>query len=405
MSPGVFVRLKGKNVKNLSLEQIQRTILWIYGKFLPGESRSPSFLSVKCREKLRSVNLVFVGEQSFLSKGACAQLTHLLCDNAKKKDVVLRECLSLEKLKKLVVKSIDRSKIEWQQCALNRGNVEAFLMKEPDLALYRYQRTVPSNVSLLSMVDCSDFTTFSSETGHFLVAVDCEMVETVLGHEIGRVSVVDSQGSTLYDTFVRPRGRVVDFLTEHSGLDQRILELGANFEDMRGNLARIIGKNTIILGHSLENDLSALKVHHTKLIDTSHIYLSKENKRLRLQELVLKYVGRYTQRGEHCSLEDARSCLGLLKCRVAEMEMLEQSSETLAVPQINYFSVPKTDCQASEDMEINSSEFRNFLDCQSLNLISLSYRGFEKFLVQASEFQTCVFLYFYETDMSVHMVF
>jgi RNA exonuclease 1 len=73
----------------------------------------------------------------------------------------------------------------------------------------------------------------------------------------------------------------------------------------------------ILLGHSLESDLRALKICHPRCIDTALIYNHPRGRPLKpgLAWLTKKWCGREIQnRGEggHDPEEDARACLDLL---------------------------------------------------------------------------------------------
>lgn len=47
----------------------------------------------------------------------------------------------------------------------------------------------------------------------------------------------------------------------------------------------MIDSDTILVGHSLDSDLRALKICHKKVIDTSVVYSGKEGKKLKLKHL------------------------------------------------------------------------------------------------------------------------
>ena len=53
------------------------------------------------------------------------------------------------------------------------------------------------------------------------LAIDCEMVGVGIegkDNMLGRVSIVNSFGQTVYDTFVAPMQKVADYRTEFSGI-------------------------------------------------------------------------------------------------------------------------------------------------------------------------------------------
>ncbi len=80
---------------------------------------------------------------------------------------------------------------------------------------------------------------------------------------------------------------------------------------------------TILVGHSLENDLLALKLIHRRVVDTSVLFKQGERK-ISLKQLVYRHLNkRVIQEGTHDSIEDARSALGLA---IAAIAMLRNSS-------------------------------------------------------------------------------
>ena len=85
-------------------------------------------------------------------------------------------------------------------------------------------------------------------------------------------------------------------------------------------------RETILIGHSLENDLTVLHVAHMRVIDTSLIYpgMTSSNGRSykqALQTLVREKLGREIDRSEgHDSMDDARAALELVIKKVKEEE-------------------------------------------------------------------------------------
>lgn len=49
-------------------------------------------------------------------------------------------------------------------------------------------------------------------------------------------------------------------------------------------------KDTILIGHSLENDLNALRIVHDKVIDTSVLFMNDTGKKLPLKSLASYYL-------------------------------------------------------------------------------------------------------------------
>lgn len=76
---------------------------------------------------------------------------------------------------------------------------------------------------------------------------------------------------------------------------------------------KIVHKETILVGHSLENDLLALKILHSLVIDTAILYRNGRRK-LALRVLSRNLLLRSIQESEngHDSVEDARAAMDLV---------------------------------------------------------------------------------------------
>ncbi|XP_065066295.1 uncharacterized protein LOC135692165 isoform X1 [Rhopilema esculentum] len=152
-------------------------------------------------------------------------------------------------------------------------------------------------------------------------AIDCEMCLSAGGHELTRVSVVNEDCEVLYDTFVKPKAAITDYLTQYSGITPEILaNENTTLGDVQQRLLEIISQNDIIVGHSLDNDMRALKIFHSNYIDTSIIYGDQRGARFKpsLKSLVKSHLRREIQNNEngHCSIEDAKACMQLLHLKL-----------------------------------------------------------------------------------------
>lgn len=86
-------------------------------------------------------------------------------------------------------------------------------------------------------------------------------VYTTEGSEVARVTLIDACGNSILDEFVKPKHPILDYSTSFSGLTQEILApVTATLEDIRRKLLSYIHQETILIGHSLDNDLKALRV-------------------------------------------------------------------------------------------------------------------------------------------------
>lgn len=90
-------------------------------------------------------------------------------------------------------------------------------------------------------------------------------------------------------------------------------------QDIQEKLLQMLSANTVLVGHSLNSDLSALKLTHPFIVDTSLIYPHPRGHPLKssLKWLAQKYLLREIQKTHgtvgHDSVEDARACLDLVK--------------------------------------------------------------------------------------------
>ena len=98
------------------------------------------------------------------------------------------------------------------------------------------------------------------------VAIDAEMIYTTAGSEIARLSAVQWDLQVIFDVLISPTASVVDYNTRFSGISaESYVESGkwrvVTFDFLQNSLIpEYIGPNTILVGHSLENDLRVLKV-------------------------------------------------------------------------------------------------------------------------------------------------
>ncbi|CAB1098762.1 unnamed protein product [Ectocarpus sp. CCAP 1310/34] len=153
-----------------------------------------------------------------------------------------------------------------------------------------------------------------------VIALDCEMCmsEDPLskernGKELLRLSIVRGEdGEKLMDTLVRPGNPVVDWRTDIHGVAPEHLE-GVMFTHRHAQVAisRICCSHTVIIGHALNNDLTALKMKHDRVVDTSFLFEGSDEKfsTPSLKDVVKVALGRHIQDGSHDSVTDAKSTL------------------------------------------------------------------------------------------------
>lgn len=107
-----------------------------------------------------------------------------------------------------------------------------------------------------------------------ILALDCEMCQTAdEKNALARVSILDGHGTLLYDTLVKPPSPITDYRTPYSGITPLMLDpVTTTLPDVQQHLLKLFQPSTILVGHSLNSDLDALRMTHPRIIDTSIIY-------------------------------------------------------------------------------------------------------------------------------------
>uniref|UniRef100_A0A1I7X2D1 Exonuclease domain-containing protein n=1 Tax=Heterorhabditis bacteriophora TaxID=37862 RepID=A0A1I7X2D1_HETBA len=163
-------------------------------------------------------------------------------------------------------------------------------------------------------------------------ALDCEMVYGVWGPELARLSVVDINNKLILDLIVKPKNAVIDYNTRFSGLTANSVETSTtDIHEAQNRLFELVNERTILIGHSLESDLKALRIVHNRVVDTAVVYEHKQVtcyvKELILflnyLELILHlrkvsiFIENYLfTEGGHDSQEDAAACMSLMLLKV-----------------------------------------------------------------------------------------
>ncbi|GFR25370.1 RNA exonuclease 5 [Trichonephila clavata] len=156
-------------------------------------------------------------------------------------------------------------------------------------------------------------------------ALDCEMCTTTENSELTRISVVNENCDVIYHTLVKPDNKIIDYLTRFSGVTEKMLrDVTVKLRDVQQQLQKILPPDAILIGHSLNCDLHALKMMHPYVIDTSIIFnecgMSRGNKRA-LKTLAFDYLDKTIQNKNegHEPTEDAVTAMQLVKLKLRDI--------------------------------------------------------------------------------------
>ncbi|XP_030746112.1 uncharacterized protein LOC115874943 isoform X2 [Sitophilus oryzae] len=153
-------------------------------------------------------------------------------------------------------------------------------------------------------------------------SLDCEMSYTVKGLEAVKITVVGISGNPVYNAFIKPKNKIVDFNTRFSGVSEVdfVKNNPKSLEEVQRDLKKFIFDETVVVGHGLENDFKALRLIHKTVVDTAFTFPHSRGLPYKrsLKGLTSDCLQRNIQCSEsgHDSFEDARACMELMIYRV-----------------------------------------------------------------------------------------
>lgn len=132
-----------------------------------------------------------------------------------------------------------------------------------------------------------------------------------------------SDGTVLLDELVKPAIPIVDYVTEYSGITEDMLEnVTTTLADVQKMVLKHLDEKTILAGHSIENDLKALRIRHPFVIDTviTFPHPSGPPFKASLKWLTRKWLSKSIQAevSGHDPKEDAQACLNLINARLQQ---------------------------------------------------------------------------------------
>lgn len=275
--------------------------------------------------------------------------------------VHINEKISIQDLYKNLLKSTDINKVSTS--FITEENLK--LIEKHDIQhMFSYSSFIKSKTSF----DSNLFNSYlrpTLKTKYFLVALDCEMMICKNGKQIGRLSIIDVTGKVIYDKFIQPESEVVDYVEKYSGLNFENTSKGITLKDMRREMLEIIGIDTVVLGHGLENDLEAMQLYTENLIDTAYLFLNSDGHKIKLAQLSKIYFNAEIQSNEHDSREDAMCCLKLLSYKICEQlnfydpagDFIDLNITSIYEPEESKISDDRTICFMKKS-KIDKSEFK-----------------------------------------------
>ncbi|XP_008571617.1 PREDICTED: putative RNA exonuclease NEF-sp isoform X5 [Galeopterus variegatus] len=173
-----------------------------------------------------------------------------------------------------------------------------------------------------------------------LFGLHCEMCLTSKGRELMHITLVAEGGCCVMDELVKPENKILDYLTSFSGITKKILNpVTTKLRDVQRQLKGLLPPDAVLVGHSLDLDLRALKIAELNLEAlASHQELQAADQELRnTAEVVqppntsilecLDSMGQkllfLTRETDSSQLSSSRNCQ-TIKC-LSNKEILEQA--------------------------------------------------------------------------------
>jgi RNA exonuclease 1 len=216
------------------------------------------------------------------------------------------------------------------------------------------------------------------------IAIDCEMCETkdplsgAKNHKaLCRVSVVNAENpdEVLLDTLVKPVWPVTDYRSRINGIKKKHLDsVEFTMRHAQAFMMALCSEETVIVGHALHNDLSALNMEHHCSADSSFLFHAKDSKTatVSLKDLVSTILQK-TMPETHDSVNDARKAL---ECVLhwtkngGEVAEIERTSNSLKGKELFVHRIPKR-CKAQN----LSSMFQQHTDIEPTEIDEIEYSG------------------------------
>lgn len=186
--------------------------------------------------------------------------------------------------KKYLVPNSTKEGLKWQK-AVAASQANSRFPVSYDFDKYKTNDVEKKTGYPTDWVKAKEFGDWCKNNPH-AIAIDCEMCKTrdpVTGAEdhkaLCRLSVVNAcdTSDVLIDTLVKPAWPVVDHRSWVNGIGEDHLQsVQFTLRHAQAFMLSLCSEETVIIGHSLENDLVALKMEHYTVADSALLFNVKD---------------------------------------------------------------------------------------------------------------------------------